>query len=547
MPTSNSIDFRELPGFSKLFCDFLDDESFFDGRFPNNLQLFTDTDKLKQKAELFADRNRLVSIIRESMNCVVPDEQQERNLDLLNRNNALAVVTGQQVGFLGGPLYTLYKAYSAVSMAEKLHAIYKELEFVPIFWVEDNDDDLVESSRIFSIDKKDEVVLFDCHNNLEMPAKEMVAYKTFDEKILSILNDFYDSLPDSKYKEDAINLVSDIYKQGELWKDAFIKLVNTIMKDTGILFVSASKAIASGICKKLVIKEIKGQGETERIITKHNKELEQAGYHIQAKVSSCNLFFTEGTQRKKINFSAEDNKYYINQKPKVSEELIKIAEDAPGLFSPNVLLRPIFQDYLLPTAVYIAGPSEIGYCAQIREVYEYFGVEMPAFVQRHSATLLDKKSLKALEKEGLFFFLRRYEEIEKDTTESLIDDATESDIKTIIDNINDKFDELRNLAVQTDKTLGLSVDAAKSKAEHLIINLTKKIAASRKKQYASVLDLYKHTSTIVYPKNSLQERMITPLYFIGRFGLQNLRDILRELTFNSSKQHNLLSIGNKAD
>lgn len=549
MPISQSIEFRELPGFSKLFCDFIDSKDFFAGRFPSNQHLFLDTEKLKHNAELFGGRDSLISIIQQSMNCVKLDEMQQRNLDKLTDKNTLAVVTGQQVGFLGGPLYTLLKAYSAVAMAEKLKAIHKGLQFVPIFWVEDNDDDLVESSRIYSPDKNNEVVLFDCRNDYDLQKKEMVAVKIFDANISDTINDFFESLPDSKNKEEAISLTKEIYQKDVYWNDAFIQLLNQIMNGTGILLVSASKAIATGICKQLVIKEIEGKGETERIIIKHNSILEDAGYHIQAKASSCNLFLTDGNQRNKINYSGESNKFNVDKQSFNLEELIQIAENSPGLFSPNVLLRPIFQDYIIPTAVYIAGPSEIGYCAQIKEVYENFGVEMPAFVQRHSAVLLDKKSLKALElqQRGLFFFIRNYAEIEKEFTETLIDDATEIEINAIIENINNKFDELKNLAVQTDKTLGLSVDAARTKTEQLIVNTTKKIAAARKKQNAMLLDSYKHTSTLMYPKSSLQERMITPLYFICRFGLQNFREILIELTLNSSKRHHLLSINLNAD
>ncbi len=515
--TFNAIKYENLPGFSRLFVDFINGNKFFENRFPNNNRLFEDTTYLSSIGLSCQHRNLIKSTIKDTMNDLFLNQKQSENLHLLSSQNNLAVVTGQQVGFLGGPLYTIVKALSAVSLATKLNSFHKDFSFVPIFWIEDNDHDNLESSQIIVYDKNYTPKIFNCDEFPDKSDRRVVSGRKFDEFITKVINDISEIFFSLGNNSEITTRLKDIYKPSKSWRDAFVELMNYLIGFTGILFISASQLQKTGVFHELAKKELENIGKIENLIQYANSQLEKNGYHIQAKTAKINLFFQKAHSRHKIEpISGSQENFRISDEIYNQKDLIKEVSQYPSNFSPNVLLRPIFQDYTLPTVAYVAGPSEIGYCSQLKEVYEYFRITMPAFIPRHSVTFIDRRTTRFLEKTELSpaFFFKKRESLQSFILEKFKDKESEIIISQAAENVHEIFDKLKALAKSIEPTLEANVDSFENKTKQMIDTIGKKIRSAELRKYDFLITKYLEASNYLYPFETYQERIYPFLNFL---------------------------------
>ncbi len=550
---SYSYNFFELPGFSKLFIDFINKEPFFGSRFPSNSELFGNGSFLEKQNNFKRDRQGFISVINDSMNCVSISGKQAANIKTLANENAFAVVTGQQVGFFGGPLYTVLKTCTTIELSEKLNSYYKNKSgFVPVFWLEDNDHDNLEASQAAIFDKEYKIEHLFCMEGVSKADRTCVSERQFDKTVKTALEKIEEILPETKYKNDLILKLRKIYKPGESWGDAFITLFNSWFGSKGLLFIKASEVRKKGLCKEPVMRELQTIGKSEEIIDRANTLLEQSGYHIQAKSFGVNLFFHDKNERYRINKVSpdssaslkiakrqDDTQFDCNGKIFSYDELIKLAEKEPRLFSPNVLLRPVFQDYILPTAAYIGGPSEIGYTAQIKELYEYFSVPMPAFLPRHSASIINSHSARFLDKQKLepLYFTKKFEEIESELNNILFDKNIEKLFMKTRSQITKNYEEIKNESAKIDPTLIRTGAAACHKSLEHLDSLEKKIQTAQKRVHEMIYAQYRQVSNFFYPEGTMQERMFSAINFMNLTGEEQFLNLLDELTKGGVDRH----------
>lgn len=541
--TYRSIKYGSLPGFSKLFLNFINGNEFFDNRFPNNKRLFTDKTFLSEIAHSNKHRNLIAETISATMKDIILSPAQAKNLNLLKSYNSLAVVTGQQVGFLGGPLYTLVKALSAVALSIKLNDHHKDFSFIPIFWIEDNDHDNLESSQITIFDQNYNPHIFNCDESPDKTDRRIVSSRVFSSYINDVIQNICQHLSGLNNNKELIAILNNIYKPSKSWTSAFVELIHNLIGFTGILFISASGLQSSGIFYEPIRKELENLGKTEELIHYANNQLESAAYHIQAKSSKINLFFHKAGFRYKIEPHGENSEYF-----KISDEnyddkdlLNKLSQDHSA-FSPNVLLRPVFQDYSLPTAAYIAGPSEIGYCSQLKEVYDYFQVSMPAFIPRHSITLVDKKTTRFLEKNELspeFFFCKK-EVLKSFINDKFKDSNIEELINKSIDDIQIIFNDLKTFANSVDPTLDGFVESSGTKTRQIIESIGKKIKSAEIRKYDFLINKYYQASQFLYPFETFQERIYPPVNFLYINDKEALIENLLQLFKNPPDSHSFV-------
>jgi bacillithiol biosynthesis cysteine-adding enzyme BshC len=538
---SYSYNFSELPGFSKLFIDFINGEPFFNSRFPANAGLFSNDGFFEKQMNFKRDREQLIETIKDSMNCVKMSDVQVSNLNYLLNENALAVVTGQQVGFLGGPLYTVLKTFTTINLSEKLNSHYKEqYKFVPVFWLEDNDHDNLEASQAAIFDTEYKIEHLFCMEGVSKADRTCVSEREFDKTINKELGKLASILPVTKYKDDLISKLKGIYKPGISWGNGFITLLNSWFCNKGLLFIKASEVRKKGLFSKLANKELESVGMSESIINKANTLLETNGYHIQAKSFEVNLFLHDKNERHKIKkVSPDEDKFDCNGKIYIADELKKLAEKEPQLFSPNVLLRPVFQDYVLPTAAYIGGPSEIGYTAQIKELYEYFTVPMPAFLPRHSASFLDNHTARFLEKQELEpnYFTKKFSEIESDLNNILFDKNIEKLFDKTRKLIRNNYEEIKNESAKIDPTLIRTGAAACHKSLEQLDSLEKKIQTAQKRVHDIVYSQYRQAANFFYPEGTMQERLYSAINFMNLIGEDNFLALIDELVKTEADKH----------
>lgn len=532
-----TIPFSNLQ-FSHLFKEFIADNHLLQSHFPAQNILPADWRTI---AESFKGRNELVSAILSTMDGLDLSPEQNVNLQMLVKPETMAVVTGQQVGFLGGSLYTVLKAYSAVRSAKQISS-EMSLPIVPIFWIEDNDADSAEAAKTTILSAQNELIRISCSE--EFTTSIPVAYHQFGDEITDVLDHIEATFPKSEFSEGVMLQLREIYHSGAGWTFAFTKLLQLFLADSGILFISASIARENGLFARIIRREIEEFGGSKSIIDRASAELEKAGFHVQATASDINLFFHHDGKRLKLRSDDGGNTYTAGEFHFSREQIIFHAEDNPEMFSPNVLLRPIIQDDIIPTIAYIGGPGEIAYLAQLHDTYKFFDVQMPMVKPRHSATFTPPSVVRFLEKNNFKpdFFMRSWQFIERDLVSRTADAGGEQLFASSIATLKDVYASISQYASGIDQSLIGAVNAAQHHTEKQVEDLRKKINSSQKKRHDALFDKSYETSSILMPFGELQERSLSPISLLIRFGISQLIGTIRMLSENTPNTHFIVPI-----
>ncbi len=524
----------ELKGFSKLFTDFSECKNSALNRFPNNNGLGIDYSLFEKISSKFYNRDIIQQTIEISMKNIELNNIQKQNLESIKSSNTYFVTTGQQVGFLAGPLYTILKALSAIKIAEHLKNNYPDKHFVPLFWIEDNDHDAKEAAKVSIFDSSYKPI--ECCPLSDQSDRTIVSELIYNNEINGIINDLIEVLPSSEHKEKIAELLRSVYQESKSWINCFLQLLNHFMSDFGLLFVSASELRKSGIWKNLIIKEISNPGYSKKLVENADIELTNSSYNSQAKASDINLFYHIDNERHSI-FVDNDN-FRILDETFSKEKLLEISNNYPDRFSAKVLLRPVFQDYALPNVVYTGGPGEIAYLAQTRELYDFFEIVMPALMPRISATFIDKKTSKFIDKNNLDILglLRPFSEIEK----VLIEENRDMEIEAVFENsktqIKNIYELLKKTAEQAEASLSRTSDGNLHKTLEMIDNLHKKTDSAMKKKNSDLFDKYRQANSLLYPTNKYQERCYSMINFVNQLGISGFKSLLSKISYNTSHQ-----------
>lgn len=528
-------------GFSKLFTDFVNNEGLTPLRFPANAHLFSNATPLKNIASANKHRPSIVAAIQKTMRSLSLTPEQTRNLERLALPTTLTVITGQQVGLLGGALYTMLKAWSAVQAAQKLGGVHNELQFVPVFWIEDNDHDLDESSVVGMLNSNGEAfTLRSTWTNA--PERASVADITYEESINTSIEAVIEGLPSSEYAHEIVALLQAAYTTGENLTQAFVRVLQYALGESGILFVSAAELRKRGLFADVVQKELEQPGVMQEVVAKASSLLTEFGYHAQAQAGSSNLFLHVDRKRHKINaemVTSIEARFTAGDKTYSAAELRAHAAEHPENFSPAVLLRPIVQDSIFPNAAYIAGPGEVAYLAQMKELYTLFGVLPTATLARHSATLLDNRAVQFLEKHGLepLAMMRKYDEIEKDIMRSAENQQLAGAMEQTRSAIESAYAQLQPLVAAFDSTLDAATDRTKNQSLQGLDDLASKIRKAQKRMEETTLGKLHKTHAFMFPENSLQERTLPYLYFAAKLGAAAMSAQMLLLTAEPADKH----------
>jgi bacillithiol synthase len=534
----NSVDLYNFPTVSKLFVDYCQSESFINKYFPNNI-IIENKKLLSQKAENFPFRNELHIVLVNSMKSIDLSEKQTSNLEHLNTKQSLAVVTGQQVGFLGGPAYTIYKALSVIILSDKLNKNNDNLNFIPIFWVEDNDHDYVEASKISIYNDKYDILNFNSFINIENTSAVPVASRKFDDDIVGILDQIENALPQSLFKEEIVSFLKEIYKPGKSWNNVFIQFLNKIFADKGLLFIKASETLKSSVFQKLIFQELNNIGQSKASVEKVNNSLICDSYHIQAKVTDINLFLEYNGKRNKLNFHSDNNSISAGETVFSREELLDIADNHPEYFSPNALMRPLFQDFIIPNIAYIAGPGEIAYLSQTLELYKYFHIDMPSVLPRLGATILDKRISRILSSENLNpnYFYKSFQEIESQLSKILENEEIKSIITNLKNIVNSNYTDITNKIIEMDKSFDRTAGSSLHNVIKELDNLEKKTLSVQKKYNEVLFKKYYDVSQMLFPNNKLQERVFSVINFINLYGFKEFKEKIFSIDIENKTKH----------
>ncbi|RJP71836.1 MAG: bacillithiol biosynthesis cysteine-adding enzyme BshC, partial [Ignavibacteriales bacterium] len=444
------INFSDIPGHQNLFLDYLYEfdnvRRFYPKDFRDSKNYFEHFAKLEKREK--PHLASLKQIISKQYNDFNPGPKTIDNINSLVLNNTFAIVTGQQLGIFGGPLYTFYKIITAIELAHLFNEKYDSYHFVPVFWLEGDDHDFDEVRSFNLLDENNEIVKISYDDGItEEINRGSVGNISFNGNINNVTEQLTKILRDNEFKPKIMEMLSGYYKEGTTFKESFKKLIFDLFDEYGLIIFDPSDANIKSILKPIFIKEIEEQKEHSTELVKISAELEEV-YHAQVKVRPINLFMSEDDGRYLIE--PVENEFRLRGKRKrlSKETIFEQIENTPEKFSPNVLLRPVCQDYIFKTACYIGGPSEISYFAQVIPLYKYFNVDVPIIYPRSSVTIVEKNIQKILEKFNLNYtdFISENETIAETVINNLAEiDLAESfrkatyDVNLIIDELREKL------------------------------------------------------------------------------------------------------------
>ncbi|MFB0518190.1 MAG: bacillithiol biosynthesis cysteine-adding enzyme BshC [Acidobacteriota bacterium] len=532
------ITHNNLPRTPRLFADYIYNfpkvENYYGG---NRYLIGSSWENLYESiSSKGLTRKELARILQEQNKKWGTEQKVLDNISLLEMKDTVAVVSGQQVGLLLNPLYTLYKALTAIKLAEELKKRFK-WRVVPIFWMEAEDHDLSEVNSLNLIDSQNRPIRL----TLEGPFREgrtPVGKLHLGEQIELFLKRLNTLVPDTEFKPELWKKIISFYQSEETFSSSFARLMTHLFRGYGLIIVDPSDERLKALARHLFTKVIDNFAEFNDILANRNRELLQAGYPLQVNLldlphNSCLFIKIEGEKYPLLNnnggFSPRGREEAYSR-----EELILLLEKSPEQFVPNVVLRPLFQDSLFPTIAYVAGPSEVAYFAQLQPLYPFFELPMPVIFPRGSFTVVEQKVKRVLDRFGLSFshLLAGKEEVLKKILPPSEVNPQEDPFPTVHQKIGAIVDELRTHLQQTDPTLVGALEKSRQKINYQINHLAGKYRQAGIQRHQTLLNQIEKVFNNLFPHNQLQERIINPFYYLFRYGEAFLRLIYKEINLN---------------
>jgi bacillithiol synthase len=544
--TAHCLPFTQIPQTTQLFIDFLAYSPAVQPFYPHSPH-FSEWFKSEAAAVKYdsSRRERVSAILERQNKSWGASPQTLANLNRL-KNGAFAVVTGQQVGLFGGPMFAIYKAMTAVKLAEEASAA--GIDAVPVFWLATYDHDLAEVNHI-SIPGPDGTL-----RNLQTSSHGIpdapVGTVQLGQEILPLVEEAAALLGDT----EAVQFLRESYRLGENLGSAFARFYTRLFAPWGVILLDASDAELHRVVAPVYRQAIERAENLAEALILRGEALEKAGYYQQVKVtpSSVLLFGTregartaihrrgvassEGASSANKASSIETAEFAIGSDPGAprlsSVELLDRIDVAPENFSPNVLLRPVVQDYLLPTLAYVGGSAEAAYFAQAGAVYETILGRVTPIIPRFSATVVDPKMQGKLQHYGVTVLdaFQGPDALRLKLASRTLPAGLQDAFKRANKSVEESFSDLQEALAKLDPTLVEASQTGSSKVRYQLDRLRERAMAAELRRSEVVGRHAEWLSNMLYPARALQERGLAALYFVARYGtelLQSIHDVIR--------------------
>jgi bacillithiol biosynthesis cysteine-adding enzyme BshC len=476
-------------------------------------------------------RERVGAILERQNKAWEASPQTAANLARLRRG-ASAVVTGQQVGLFGGPMFSIYKALTTVKLAEEATAA--GFDAVPVFWLATYDHDLAEVNHV-SIPGPDGLLRTLTASSHGIPGAPVSGVRLGDE-ILPVVEEAVSLLGDSEGSQ----FLRECYRPGESLGSSFARFYARLFAAWGVILLDASDPDLHRVAAPIYRAAVEQASEIDEALLARGRNLEAARYHQQVKVtaSSVLLFTLQNGARTAIQRHANggSSEFVIASEAAPqklsSKELLERISSTPEDFSPNVLLRPVVQDYLLPTLAYTGGAAEAAYFAQAGAVYEKILHRVTPLVPRFSATLVEPKVQRWLRQYDISVVdvLHGAEVLRRTLAARSLPADLQSAFERVNKSVEESFSSLHEALAKLDPTLVEASQTGASKVRYQLDRLRERAMAAELRRSEIVS---RHAESLVqalYPEGALQERSVAGVYYVARHGtelLKSLHDFMR--------------------
>jgi len=513
------IPFSAIPHTTKLFSDFLSYSPEVRSFFPHP----PDSTRIASQGAMVPHGTKIHAAVADVL------EKQNRSwgaseLTLNNiqrlRQGAHAVVTGQQVGLFGGPLLSLFKAASVLALAKEVESA--GVPCVPIFWMATEDHDLAEVNQALLLTNEFQLMPFTVPTGgkPDSPVASIRLAPGTNEKVAEAAQLLGESL--------AADYLRESYREGETFSGAYAKLFTRMFAGRGLILLDPADAELHRIAAPLFVEAIESAGELDKALLTRNREITQAHYHEQVKVTeeSTPLFALVDGARVPIHRS--NGEFTIRKERLSLDQLKRRIAEAPENFNANVLLRPVLQDYWLPTLAYIGGPAEIAYFAQVGVVFEKLLGRVTTVLPRLSATLIEPRVQRLLTKYRLE--LPGVFQGATPLRDMLAARALPSELKMDFERgrlaVEEAMQRIGESLHRLDPTLVEAARRAANKMRYQVGRLEKRAAQAELRRDEILTRHATQIENALYPHRDLQEREIAGLYFCAKLGPELLERLV---------------------
>lgn len=508
MPTF-TIPYQQTGYFSALLCDYLSQKetvSSFYGHFPTSTNFAL---QIKEKQASFSQTSRqvLVQQLQAQYKEVATSPATQQNIQSLTDTRTFTITTGHQLNLFTGPLYFLYKIISVINLSERLKKEHPSYNFVPVYWMATEDHDFDEINY-FNFDGKKIV--------WDREARGAVG-ELSTQGLQTVLAQLKQELGQSIHAKVLLSLFEEGYVKQHNLAVATRYIANELFKEYGLVIVDGNDTALKKQFAPFAEMEITQQ-LSHTTITKTTKQLTVLGYPEQVHPREINLFYLKENLRERI--IEKEGIFYVNETSLqfTKEEILQEILEHPERFSPNALLRPLYQEVILPNLCYTGGGGELAYWFQLKDYFKTVEVPFPILLLRNSALLMTDKQVEKLKKldasvEDLF--LKQNQLIEKVTRK--VSDI-EIDFTAQKDHLKTQFETLYSLAKQTDASFIGAVAAQEKKQTNGLAHLEKRLLKAQKKKEADHINRVVALQDDLFPKQSLQERNTNFTSFYLEYG-----------------------------
>jgi bacillithiol biosynthesis cysteine-adding enzyme BshC len=523
------LPFTNILATTRLFADFLYHHDKVARFYPRSPSFADWQEDEKRRIRCPRERCERVAAVLERQNREFgAGAKTLENIERLKRGTP-AIITGQQVGLFGGPLFSLLKALTVSVLAEKADG-------VPVFWLATEDHDFAEIN----------FVNLPAGDHLKTLATHPAHIEGAPVGTIEITHDITELFTQAKEMfgpSEFLELLKSSYRPGETFGTAFGKLYAQVFRDFGVVLLNPLDPELHRISQPIYREALDKWKPINHALHEREQQLEREGYHAQVKVTPSHTLCFHLQEGVRTPIRHDGDVFIAAERRFTRDELLAEVDRAPETFSANVLLRPIVQDYLLPTLCYAGGPAETAYFAQVAVVYEHLLGRITPVIPRFSATLVEARQAKLLERYDLHLTdaFRGPEKFREFVAGKALPQSITRSFDVAAEHVEQAFMAIQPPLEKLDKTLLDAAENAASKMRYQLQSLRDKAARAESRKNTETQRHADELSTLLYPNKNLQEREVGSAYFLLKYGTSLLSD-LKDKFQPGCLDHQIISI-----
>ena len=510
--TATRLPYRQTGYFSKTVLDYIDQAPAIKPFFSHPPSLAGVMQAIEARKSFKTDRETLVRELKMQYEGVNASPKVLANIDSLLADSTFTITTAHQNNLFTGPLYFIYKILHVIKLSEYFRESLPAYQFVPVFYIGSEDADLAELNHIYLEGNK---------LSWETNQKGAVGRMKVDKELTKILHAIEGQLGVQPFGKDIVGMMREAYKEGSDIQSATFHFVNTLLGEYGLVVLLPDNASLKKEMIKVFEDDLLNQ-TASAVVEKTVEALHKASYKVQANPREINLFYLDGDLRERIEKSEKDNVWTVinTDKQFTQKELLELLNQHPERFSPNVILRGLYQETILPNIAFIGGGGELAYWLQLKGLFDHYKVPFPVLVLRNSFLIIEKKWK---EKMGRLqfgiedFFLPKEELLNK-----LVIRDSQNDVKLngSMSSVEELYEAFKKQAGSIDSTLTRHVEALKFKTVYRLQELEKKMLRAEKRKFTDQQRQIAAIKDHLFPSGGLQERFDNIGYWYAKYGME---------------------------